>query len=61
LHGGEAELCPRYKGAAFGAKADGAVRPQPESGAAAAEDVIDTAVCKKLDDSGFIDAIERNQ
>ena len=33
----------------------------PKVGQQRPEDVIETGLCKKLDDSGFIDAIERNQ
>jgi ABC-type nitrate/sulfonate/bicarbonate transport system substrate-binding protein len=53
--------CPRYEGAASVLKLMAQYGLNPKAAQLRPEDVIDTELCKKLDDSGFIDTIERNQ
>ena len=53
--------CPRYEGAASALKLMAQYALNPKAAQLRPEDVVDTTVCKKLDDSGFIDAVLRNQ
>jgi ABC-type nitrate/sulfonate/bicarbonate transport system substrate-binding protein len=53
--------CPRYEGAASALKLMAQYGLNPKAAQLQPEDVIDTAVCKRIDESGFIDGLMRNQ